>query len=95
MKKIYIKYFNTNDNNIKQIPKEKYNNDNFIENEELSSVVNSRIKQWLHWKDLSSIYYLIHKYNLSLNINAKKLYVSVESKDNIPEIEYKKDYGEF
>lgn len=35
---------------------------------------------------------MIHKYKLSLNINAKKLYDLVESIDNIPEVEYKKGF---
>jgi len=35
---------------------------------------------------------LIHKYNLFLNINAKKLYDLVESLDNIPEVKYKKGF---
>lgn len=101
---LYKNLLITYDNGIKPIHIEQYNNDNYIETEELSSVDKSKIKQWLHWKDLSCRYdtylflklfllnYVIHKYKLSFNINAKKLYDLVESIDNIPEVEYKKRF---
>ena len=93
-----------NDNDIKKITIEANTDINLNENEDSLLIDKSKIKRWLYWKDLSCRYdtflflqlyllnYLIHKYNLSININVKKLYDLVESIDNIPEVEYKKGF---